>query len=508
MRSARNRLLGAQCVHGQNGAAQIKRLGQLALISGVVLIGTVLLGSCNRGGTPRPTLGPTAQPTTVLTPTPFPVGSAIGTGDIPAAQRARQALAKELGLDVAEVRIRQVVSVQWPDTCLGVQLPGQVCAFHVVQGYRVILEANGQEYEYHTNTEGSSLVPAIALVWLREDGVSGFCQDLFVDVVGRATTRTCHGEVPPQTEQMLMDSSSRARLYAWLNALQPFELDQHDPAAGDAVTFYLTFNGHGTTQASELEKEAIAVFAARLYAQMATTAAISAPLGTPPAAFASVSTVGDFLESLLQDPSGSGAMIYLSQSLQTYVQSGVAILQILDIESLYRSFGVQDPLLKDDGKRVYVAVDLNGVSHIQRALGLIPERGVWRIDTIISYAVPPMAVPSDLDDADNTVLDYLWAVKDKQPQIARALLAPKMGGSADSIDPNADVDAIEQLSILSLRLSHISSEHLIYDATLWVTPKADRSSVWQVGVNVCWFELVQTAEGWRIGQITTSAPTG
>jgi hypothetical protein len=54
-----------------------------------------------------------------------------------------------------------VQPVQWPDSCLGVQIPGIMCAMHVVDGYRIILLANDQTYEVHSNLDGSqiALVP-------------------------------------------------------------------------------------------------------------------------------------------------------------------------------------------------------------------------------------------------------------------------------------------------------------------------------------------------------------
>lgn len=51
----------------------------------------------------------------------------------------------------------QVVSVQamdWPDTSLGCPQPGMYYAQIIVQGYRIVLSAGGQQVEYHSDMKG------------------------------------------------------------------------------------------------------------------------------------------------------------------------------------------------------------------------------------------------------------------------------------------------------------------------------------------------------------------
>jgi hypothetical protein len=56
-------------------------------------------------------------------------------------------------LDVSEdaITVVSVERVDWPDACLGVSQPDVACAEVITTGYRIILEANGQKYEYHTD---------------------------------------------------------------------------------------------------------------------------------------------------------------------------------------------------------------------------------------------------------------------------------------------------------------------------------------------------------------------
>jgi hypothetical protein len=139
----------------------------------LLIIGSLLLAACASpaamqaptdtpsvlnqipGDTPGPTSSAT-QPEASSTPqaTHIPV-------DVPPAQRAAvQALSDALGIDIDQVKVVSVEAVDWPNGCLGVQHIGVMCTQQIVPGFRIILEANGQQYEYHTNNSGSELNPA------------------------------------------------------------------------------------------------------------------------------------------------------------------------------------------------------------------------------------------------------------------------------------------------------------------------------------------------------------
>jgi hypothetical protein len=64
---------------------------------------------------------------------------------------AKADLASRLGVAEDEINVEGVEFVEWPDSCLGVSQPDMVCAEVITPGYRIILEANGQTYEYHTD---------------------------------------------------------------------------------------------------------------------------------------------------------------------------------------------------------------------------------------------------------------------------------------------------------------------------------------------------------------------
>jgi len=50
--------------------------------------------------------------------------------------------------------------VDWPDGCLGVVHLGMMCVKGPVPGFRIVLEAAGKQYEFHTNLDASVVTPS------------------------------------------------------------------------------------------------------------------------------------------------------------------------------------------------------------------------------------------------------------------------------------------------------------------------------------------------------------
>lgn len=118
--------------------------------------------------TPAPTVtataAPTSEPTAVQRP---PLGGLITKpmatqlATMPdAALMARGALAQKLKVDIDTVVIVSADQVEWPDSCLGIKTPGIMCAMIVSPGYKVILQAAGGTYEYHTDLTGDRVLQA------------------------------------------------------------------------------------------------------------------------------------------------------------------------------------------------------------------------------------------------------------------------------------------------------------------------------------------------------------
>ena len=67
-------------------------------------------------------------------------------------------LSARLSLDPSMVTVLFTESVVWTDTALGCPLPGEVHAQQAVPGYRLRLEANGQEYDFHTDADSTVIL--------------------------------------------------------------------------------------------------------------------------------------------------------------------------------------------------------------------------------------------------------------------------------------------------------------------------------------------------------------
>lgn len=67
-----------------------------------------------------------------------------------AAAEARRLLATRLDVDVETVQVVEETEVIWPDTSLGCPKPGMAYAQRLVNGSRIVLEAQGRSFHYHT----------------------------------------------------------------------------------------------------------------------------------------------------------------------------------------------------------------------------------------------------------------------------------------------------------------------------------------------------------------------
>lgn len=72
----------------------------------------------------------------------------------PAAGLVAQAvadLAGRLAIAADAIQVRSVEAVEWPDASLGCPQPGMMYAQVITPGYRIVLEAAGKTYEYHSS---------------------------------------------------------------------------------------------------------------------------------------------------------------------------------------------------------------------------------------------------------------------------------------------------------------------------------------------------------------------
>lgn len=93
------------------------------------------------------------RPTADTRPTPTPTD--VHTDLTPAQRAAVTTLSGKLGLPAEKISLISTDAVTWPDGCLGIVRIGVMCTQAEVPGFKIVLEANGQNYEFHTNVDGS-----------------------------------------------------------------------------------------------------------------------------------------------------------------------------------------------------------------------------------------------------------------------------------------------------------------------------------------------------------------
>ena len=84
----------------------------------------------------------------VQTTAPLPASAA-------AALAAQADLARTLAATIPDIRVEQIVAVDWPDKSLGCPQEGMVYAQVVTPGFRVTLSFQSKDYEYHTDLSDS-----------------------------------------------------------------------------------------------------------------------------------------------------------------------------------------------------------------------------------------------------------------------------------------------------------------------------------------------------------------
>ena len=104
------------------------------------------------------TVEPSTRPPEAAPPNTRPPELAPpATGFEAIADAAVQFAASELGVDPASIQVISVDAVEWRNSCLGVDKPGEMCLDVITPGYRVLLDVDGQEVAVHTNQAGTVL---------------------------------------------------------------------------------------------------------------------------------------------------------------------------------------------------------------------------------------------------------------------------------------------------------------------------------------------------------------
>jgi putative hemolysin len=70
---------------------------------------------------------------------------------------AQALLARQLKVNASQISMVSIEPVSWPDSCLGLPGPDEMCAQMITDGYKVVLSVNGQNYTFHIDQTGRSI---------------------------------------------------------------------------------------------------------------------------------------------------------------------------------------------------------------------------------------------------------------------------------------------------------------------------------------------------------------
>jgi hypothetical protein len=170
-----------------------------------------------------------------------------------AAYAAQADLAKTLNIPVDSIRIVQVEAVDWPDGCLGLARPDEMCLQVITPGYLVKLQVDQTEYYYHTDESGNSLrmakgpglpseggLPESVSIW---EGAN--CEILQFTPSSLTYGRCGNNLIPADLPGQGWDNY----LIHWLAEFQPFETEK--------TSGKLLFQGNGRLIASPAEQRAM-----------------------------------------------------------------------------------------------------------------------------------------------------------------------------------------------------------------------------------------------------------
>lgn len=188
----------------------------------VVLLILIILTACNPDSvsTPLPSTVPTATELLAeITPT---------TPTLPGAVEAvQQLIADRLDMDPQQVEVLQYEKVDWPDACLGVQNPEQICAQVITPGYQILIQVNEQVYEFHTDLSGDQIVEVkpieageqeFRLDWLQETESQCISATFKRDVIEWGDCQGENQSAPYPNQQRQVDLSRFSSLFSSFTA--------------------------------------------------------------------------------------------------------------------------------------------------------------------------------------------------------------------------------------------------------------------------------------------------
>ncbi len=74
-----------------------------------------------------------------------------------AVEACKIVVARDTGINASQVTLYSLEKITWPNSCLGLAAPGEICPAVETPGFRVILTAGQDHYTFHTDLSGGNI---------------------------------------------------------------------------------------------------------------------------------------------------------------------------------------------------------------------------------------------------------------------------------------------------------------------------------------------------------------
>jgi hypothetical protein len=174
----------------------------------------------------------------------------------------KEFLAKKLDVQASEISVVSFVAIDWPDSCMGINTPGTMCAMHVIPGYKVFLNDKGKVYELHSDKTGQTVLLAVDKLSSGNNNVPMIawqsagqpCQHVTVTV--QKAIFGCY----PDAKNVAISADRAADFLYFTQTLASFSASTPDGK--------LTFSGPGSLVASADQQPSITEWARLVYEEI------------------------------------------------------------------------------------------------------------------------------------------------------------------------------------------------------------------------------------------------
>ena len=104
----------------------------------------------------------------------------------------------------------------------------------------------------------------IVLIWTRDGGFVGFCDELKVSAAGDVTVASCR---TPGRKRRTLEAGDLARLNDWRKGFGTVNITSGDAPVYDAMQLKLTLSGNGRVQPTAAQRQELLEWAERVYSE-------------------------------------------------------------------------------------------------------------------------------------------------------------------------------------------------------------------------------------------------